>query len=220
MPVARQTRLVGLEGEVNAPGVYQLQPGETLKQLIARAGGFTPQAYVYGLELEPRRDARAPAREPRHRDQPARVALGGAGGARRGQPARRRCRRGIDDGGQQRRHPGAADPPVAHPAERPDRPRAHARDQLDRRLARPAARARRPHHRAAATGLRHRRRRGRQQQRLRLEAGPHRRATTCAWPAPTKPPTPTTCSSCAPTAPSTARSTSAASSAAAASNRR
>ena len=62
VPVARQTRLVGLEGEVNAPGVYQLQPGETLKQLIARAGGFTPQAYVYGLDLS-REETRARQRE-------------------------------------------------------------------------------------------------------------------------------------------------------------
>jgi len=62
VPVARQTRLVGLEGEVNAPGVYQLQPGETLRQLIARAGGFTPQAYVYGLDLS-REETRARQRE-------------------------------------------------------------------------------------------------------------------------------------------------------------
>jgi protein involved in polysaccharide export with SLBB domain len=51
VPVARQTRLVSVEGEVSAPGVYQLLPGETLKQLIDRVGGFTPQAYVYGLEF-------------------------------------------------------------------------------------------------------------------------------------------------------------------------
>lgn len=51
VPVARQTRLVSLEGEIGAPGVYQLQPGETLAQLITRAGGFTPHAYVYGLEF-------------------------------------------------------------------------------------------------------------------------------------------------------------------------
>ena len=51
VPVAKQTRLVSVEGEVAAPGVYQLLPGETLPQLIARAGGFTPQAYVYGLEF-------------------------------------------------------------------------------------------------------------------------------------------------------------------------
>jgi polysaccharide export outer membrane protein len=51
VPVARQTRLVSLEGEVGAPGVYQLLPGETMPQLVARAGGFTPQAYVYGTEF-------------------------------------------------------------------------------------------------------------------------------------------------------------------------
>jgi protein involved in polysaccharide export with SLBB domain len=49
--VSRQTRLVSIEGEVGAPGVYQLKAGETLQQLITRAGGFTPQAYVYGLEF-------------------------------------------------------------------------------------------------------------------------------------------------------------------------
>ncbi|MEO8526775.1 MAG: SLBB domain-containing protein, partial [Caldimonas sp.] len=62
VPVARQTRLVSLEGEVNAPGIYQLQPGETLKELISRAGGFTPQAYVYGLDLS-REETRARQRE-------------------------------------------------------------------------------------------------------------------------------------------------------------
>jgi protein involved in polysaccharide export with SLBB domain len=62
VPVARQTRLVSLEGEVNAPGIYQLQPGETLQQLLARAGGFTPQAYVYGLDLS-REETRARQRE-------------------------------------------------------------------------------------------------------------------------------------------------------------
>ena len=51
VPVARQTRLVSLEGEVAAPGVYQLEAGETLRSLIARAGGLTPQAYAYGLEF-------------------------------------------------------------------------------------------------------------------------------------------------------------------------
>jgi protein involved in polysaccharide export with SLBB domain len=51
VPVAKLTRLVSVEGEVNAPGVYQLQPGETLRHLIARVGGFTEQAYVYGLEF-------------------------------------------------------------------------------------------------------------------------------------------------------------------------
>lgn len=62
VPVAKQTRLVAIEGEVGAPGVYQLLPGETLPQLIARAGGFTPQAYVYGLEFT-REDTRRRQRE-------------------------------------------------------------------------------------------------------------------------------------------------------------
>ncbi|MGZ5131249.1 MAG: SLBB domain-containing protein, partial [Caldimonas sp.] len=62
VPVARQTRLVSLEGEVGAPGVYQLLPGETLRGLLQRAGGFTPQAYVYGLEFS-REETRARQRE-------------------------------------------------------------------------------------------------------------------------------------------------------------
>jgi polysaccharide biosynthesis/export protein len=62
VPVARQTRLVAVEGEVGAPGVYQLLPGETLKSLIARAGGLTPQAYVYGLEFS-REETRRRQRE-------------------------------------------------------------------------------------------------------------------------------------------------------------
>lgn len=51
VPLARQNRLVSIEGEVGTPGVYQLLPGETLRQLLVRAGGFTPQAYVYGMEF-------------------------------------------------------------------------------------------------------------------------------------------------------------------------
>ena len=62
VPVSRQTRLVSIEGEVAAPGVYQLLPGETLKQLIDRAGGFTPQAYVYGLDFS-REETRQRQRE-------------------------------------------------------------------------------------------------------------------------------------------------------------
>lgn len=62
VPVAKQTRLVSVEGEVGAPGVYQLLPGETLGQLITRAGGFTPQAYVYGLEFS-REETRKRQRE-------------------------------------------------------------------------------------------------------------------------------------------------------------
>ncbi|HEX7437544.1 MAG TPA: SLBB domain-containing protein, partial [Caldimonas sp.] len=62
VPVARQTRLVSVEGEINSPGVYQLMPGDTLKSLLARAGGFTAQAYVYGIEFS-REETRARQRE-------------------------------------------------------------------------------------------------------------------------------------------------------------
>jgi protein involved in polysaccharide export with SLBB domain len=51
LPAERQTRLVRIEGEVSAPGVYQAQPGETLPQLLSRVGGLTPQAYLYGAEF-------------------------------------------------------------------------------------------------------------------------------------------------------------------------
>jgi protein involved in polysaccharide export with SLBB domain len=39
---------VRVEGEVNAPGIYQIEPGETLHHLLSRVGGLTPQAYLYG----------------------------------------------------------------------------------------------------------------------------------------------------------------------------
>lgn len=51
LPQERQSRLVRLEGEVAAPGIYQALPGETLPQLIKRVGGLAPQAYVFGTEL-------------------------------------------------------------------------------------------------------------------------------------------------------------------------
>jgi protein involved in polysaccharide export with SLBB domain len=51
LPAERKTRLVRIEGEVAAPGVYQAKAGETLPQLLQRIGGLTPQAYVYGTEF-------------------------------------------------------------------------------------------------------------------------------------------------------------------------
>ncbi len=50
-PQAKRTRLARVEGEVRAPGIYQLAAGETLMSLIKRAGGFTDQAYIFGLAL-------------------------------------------------------------------------------------------------------------------------------------------------------------------------
>ena len=51
VPQDRQTRLVRLEGEVAAPGIYQIEAGETLPQLLARLGGVTHNAYLYGTEF-------------------------------------------------------------------------------------------------------------------------------------------------------------------------
>ncbi len=48
---SQQTRFVRLEGEFNASGIYSVRPGETLRQLLARAGGFTPNAYLYASEF-------------------------------------------------------------------------------------------------------------------------------------------------------------------------
>jgi len=51
VPIAQQSKFIRLEGEVGRSGVYQIQPGETLRHLLARIGGFTPQAYLYGSEF-------------------------------------------------------------------------------------------------------------------------------------------------------------------------
>ena len=51
VPIGQQSKFMHVEGEVRRAGVYQIQPGETLRHLITRIGGFTPQAYLYGSEF-------------------------------------------------------------------------------------------------------------------------------------------------------------------------
>jgi polysaccharide export outer membrane protein len=51
VPQMQQTRTIRLEGEFNAPGVYSAGPGETLGEIIQKAGGLTPQAYLFGSEF-------------------------------------------------------------------------------------------------------------------------------------------------------------------------
>jgi protein involved in polysaccharide export with SLBB domain len=51
IPIAEQTKLVRLEGEFVHAGVYTAQPGETLRHLVERAGGLTPNAYLYASEF-------------------------------------------------------------------------------------------------------------------------------------------------------------------------
>ncbi|QNI37170.1 SLBB domain-containing protein [Edaphobacter albus] len=51
VPQQQQTRFVRLEGEFVSSGVYSVKPGETLRQLVRRAGGFSSDAYLYGAEF-------------------------------------------------------------------------------------------------------------------------------------------------------------------------
>jgi protein involved in polysaccharide export with SLBB domain len=48
VPQAERTKFVRLEGEFNHAGIYSVLPGETLPQLVERAGGLTPAAYLFG----------------------------------------------------------------------------------------------------------------------------------------------------------------------------
>ncbi len=48
VPREQQTKLVRLEGEFAASGVYRAQTGENLRELVAQSGGLTPSAYLYG----------------------------------------------------------------------------------------------------------------------------------------------------------------------------
>lgn len=51
LPAAQKTRYVRLEGEFQHAGIYSVAPGESLRSLVARAGGLTTDAYLYGSEF-------------------------------------------------------------------------------------------------------------------------------------------------------------------------
>ena len=51
IPHTQQPKQVRLEGEIRMSGVYTAQSGETLRSLVARAGGLTPNAYLYGAQF-------------------------------------------------------------------------------------------------------------------------------------------------------------------------
>jgi protein involved in polysaccharide export with SLBB domain len=48
VPINKRQVFVRVEGEVNVPGVYQMSAGDTLQTLIAKAGGPTSNAYLFG----------------------------------------------------------------------------------------------------------------------------------------------------------------------------
>ena len=51
VPQADRAQYVIVEGEVMRPGVYKLETNETIRSVLQRAGGLTPNAYVYGSLL-------------------------------------------------------------------------------------------------------------------------------------------------------------------------
>ena len=51
VPMAKRRAMVRIEGEVAIPGLYQVKPGETLTNVLQRAGGLTHDAYLFGASF-------------------------------------------------------------------------------------------------------------------------------------------------------------------------
>ncbi len=51
VPLEKRSKLVRLEGEFPSAGIYRAEAGETIRHLVARAGGLTADAYLYGAEF-------------------------------------------------------------------------------------------------------------------------------------------------------------------------
>jgi protein involved in polysaccharide export with SLBB domain len=51
LPMEKRASFVRLGGEIGAPGVYRVEPGETLRALVQRAGGLTSRSYLYASLL-------------------------------------------------------------------------------------------------------------------------------------------------------------------------
>ncbi len=51
LPLEKHATFVRVTGEVNAPGVYRVRPGETLRSVVERAGGLTAHAYLYASQM-------------------------------------------------------------------------------------------------------------------------------------------------------------------------
>ena len=51
VPRAERSQYVIIEGEVKRPGVYKLENNETIHSILQRAGGLTPNAYIYGTQF-------------------------------------------------------------------------------------------------------------------------------------------------------------------------
>ena len=51
LPIEKHSSFIRVGGEVNAPGVYRVNPGETLRDVVLRAGGLTSHSYLYASLL-------------------------------------------------------------------------------------------------------------------------------------------------------------------------
>ena len=51
VPEGQQTKLIRLEGEFGSSGVYRVMPGEKLRDIVEKAGGLAPSAYLYASEF-------------------------------------------------------------------------------------------------------------------------------------------------------------------------
>jgi protein involved in polysaccharide export with SLBB domain len=51
LPMDKHATFVRVSGEINAPGVYRVEPGDTLRNVVERAGGLTPHSYLYASQL-------------------------------------------------------------------------------------------------------------------------------------------------------------------------
>jgi polysaccharide biosynthesis/export protein len=51
VPQSVRARYIRLEGEVVRAGVYKVEEGELLRDVLNRAGGVTPDAYIYGTQM-------------------------------------------------------------------------------------------------------------------------------------------------------------------------
>jgi protein involved in polysaccharide export with SLBB domain len=51
LSVEKKDRYVQVDGEVNAPGVYKVGPDQTIRDVIAAAGGLTSHSYLFAADL-------------------------------------------------------------------------------------------------------------------------------------------------------------------------
>lgn len=63
LPMAKHASFVRVSGEVNAPGVYRVEPGDTLRDVVEKAGGLTQHSYLYASVLTRVSTRRAQERE-------------------------------------------------------------------------------------------------------------------------------------------------------------